>query len=438
MAKCLFPVSVKVDMGVSTPVSALKFRNIRPYKYDTIEVPCGKCINCLKNRQNALASRFYAEAEKSGRLSFVTLTYNDEHLPLASSTYFVDKRTGEYIRKPLELLQEDGFFKMVNKPEIIENVSLDLRKEILRIKASNKPRYLDVPIFEDNDVIYLSRVTPSCNRKDVRLWLKASRVAFERKYGTKLVFKYACVEEMGPRTCRPHYHILFFGLNKDEVRFLVDRWSYGFTYVEYVNRVNEDNSDGFYKVSRYISKYMTKGVFECPSVKDKCAEKPRLFQSKGIGSSLVDKLRGYMCAFDMYGKYDLDTLYSPVLGRVLSESELSQLVAEIPKRLVYHVNDKITLPVPCCVREKVFKRENPTDKTKKISTTIFALVSDFVRSQLVGLRRQEFEEFLAGYPPGEYDKACVEFEVRKKTYSQIENEVGMSNLQAYYGRNSYF
>lgn len=51
------------------------------------EVPCGKCVICQHNRLADWTFRILAEKESAVNAYFVTLTYNDEHLP-----YFVNKR----------------------------------------------------------------------------------------------------------------------------------------------------------------------------------------------------------------------------------------------------------------------------------------------------------------------------------------------------------
>lgn len=48
-----------------------------------IPVACGKCAACLKRKRNDWVTRLTAESRKhSGIATFVTLTYDDDHLPL--------------------------------------------------------------------------------------------------------------------------------------------------------------------------------------------------------------------------------------------------------------------------------------------------------------------------------------------------------------------
>lgn len=65
---CLRPISVK------NPT-----RYVGTY---VMQVPCGKCLECLKDRQNSWKLRLMEESTNWDFLYFFTLTYSDENLPL--------------------------------------------------------------------------------------------------------------------------------------------------------------------------------------------------------------------------------------------------------------------------------------------------------------------------------------------------------------------
>lgn len=46
-----------------------------------LDIPCGKCLGCRSNQALMWAIRCYHEASQHEQNCFVTLTYNDEHLP---------------------------------------------------------------------------------------------------------------------------------------------------------------------------------------------------------------------------------------------------------------------------------------------------------------------------------------------------------------------
>lgn len=72
MAICLHPITIR------SPGKGLKG------KWQYINVPCGRCPSCLKNRQQDWAFRIQMEAQeclsKNGCVYFVTFTYDDDHL----------------------------------------------------------------------------------------------------------------------------------------------------------------------------------------------------------------------------------------------------------------------------------------------------------------------------------------------------------------------
>lgn len=64
---CLYPVTIKTVDGFGLPVSQT--------------VPCGKCIECLKDRQNSWKIRLTEEARDHKYVYFFTLTYRDDTVP---------------------------------------------------------------------------------------------------------------------------------------------------------------------------------------------------------------------------------------------------------------------------------------------------------------------------------------------------------------------
>lgn len=55
------------------------------YRYDEISLPCGQCIGCRLERSRQWAIRCVHEASLHDKNCFLTLTYDDEHLPTGNS-----------------------------------------------------------------------------------------------------------------------------------------------------------------------------------------------------------------------------------------------------------------------------------------------------------------------------------------------------------------
>ena len=64
---CLYPISIKTVDSYGLPINQ--------------DVPCGKCLECLKDRQNSWKIRIQEESRDHLYCYFFTLTYNDSSVP---------------------------------------------------------------------------------------------------------------------------------------------------------------------------------------------------------------------------------------------------------------------------------------------------------------------------------------------------------------------
>lgn len=421
-----------------------------PYHNDLRVVPCGKCIECLRQRQHDLSTRVAREADKRGSFIFLTLTYREDMLPIACSLLSVDTSTGDtFIEQKFQVcrryqLRRDriGYKSLLQHLKINE---LKIRSSLESVPLSSSPRYSfsEAPFPHERDsegFKYMYQFTPSICRKDVRLWLKAARVAYEREYGRKLPdFSYVVIGEFGPRTCRPHYHLGFFGLSENEVLFMAQRWykQYGAYNCKVVSRVNPDNTSGFSIAAKYIGKYMSKGKFECESVRSCFAERPRLCMSKNFGAQLSENLISYYRCYDLYGKYDINTLCLEN-GKYLTDSQLKILSKEILKRDTITV-DGFDFSLPSCYKHKLWYYEDYDLKGTKVhrASTIRRLVSDALSQQYVARNFRKLERFRGKLDSGEGLKDFTKFFACSENFNAITEKSYESALSAFYS-NSIF
>lgn len=323
---CLNPLHINKPRLVYSPLRVVRDaklpaslrQKVVPTERNQITVGCGKCVECLKKRQNDLATRCVREAERAGSMVFLTLTYDDAKLPIYATTEIVDKDTGE-------VSADSRCSRSTNE---------DVRKSLLSQVATKIPRY-DMHQDDDYDSCYsrLFTFTPSLCRRDFQLYLKRKRVEYKRKHNEPLPdFKYVAVGEYGPKTCRPHYHVAFFGLSLNQVLDLFKQWSeeIGYIQAKQVKYLNDDNTFGFQIASKYIGKYMAKGKFDCESVLKGFAEKPRICISSDFGCALTQKEIDYWTCQDLFGKYDMNDISH------LSAWQIETLCQELAKRS--HVN----------------------------------------------------------------------------------------------------
>lgn len=88
MAKCISPIKLK-DSGAI--------------------VPCGRCYPCKMRRVSAWSFRLMKEAERSRSAFFVTLTYNNDHVPISNNGFMtLEKSHTQLFFKRLRYYNEDN------------------------------------------------------------------------------------------------------------------------------------------------------------------------------------------------------------------------------------------------------------------------------------------------------------------------------------------
>lgn len=186
-------------------------------------VSCGHCRSCLVQKQRSKTVACYQQEQISKYCFFVTLTYNKYHVPCMYPVYCKDKATG---RQYIELYDEEtGEF--LGNPRYSHALC---RKIIERTddKKLHYARYTDVQKFY----------------KRVR-----RKIEYLNKYDNEKI-KYYSVSEYGPRTFRPHFHILFYfdnaKLASDFGQIVDSCWPLGYSYTTL--------SKGF--VSSYVASYV--------------------------------------------------------------------------------------------------------------------------------------------------------------------------------------
>lgn len=152
---CISPISMKITSrnGVS----------------DFFNIPCGHCLNCLVTKQSQLT--FLANKEllttyqKGLGASFVTLTYDDNHLPT----------------------NENGVVTLRRKD--VQNFIKNMRRQMEYYNCEIPFKYIYCGEYGDGS------------------------------HSTSL---------QGVSTCRPHYHIVFIGLSDDVIRKYTRKlWKFG-------------------------------------------------------------------------------------------------------------------------------------------------------------------------------------------------------------------
>lgn len=181
--------------------------------YYEITVPCGKCHICLQRRRMDWVFRNLQEFNNCYTCYFVTLTYDDDHLPFK--------------------VCPAGYYDV--------------------------PSYFDkdsLCVFYDKQYIDEEFKVPTYSLRDMQLFIKRLR-----KYSNCNEIRYFWVSEYGGETLRPHYHMILYnfpGSQEDLSVALEKTWKSGFFYI----------GEGNEQTICYTCKYIL-GSVELPSFMDK-------------------------------------------------------------------------------------------------------------------------------------------------------------------------
>lgn len=319
---CYQPITVKAADGVHE-----------------MKVPCGHCLACLKRYQQEWSDRLSVEVDSWNRVDgqlpvvFFTLTYSEENIPknylhltstgvhLAKRNLFGDRVPSVHWNTTLKECRLFGDRHVVERQMNIESefranlqVYLDTFGEVPAgfeeefEDTFDLPTYLFDPQVQDIGVSLYSPVSFNTVRySDVRNWLKKCRTYFDRKVGSvdrgdgvkvnprfihtvdglplpkslcPASFKYFICSEYGPRTLRPHYHGVIFGVTLDEFKQLfVPLWKFG-----HVDCSAFDLTKGG---MLYVSKYCAKGSYDNPFSKRDFFFEEREYHSKRYEGSIA-------------------------------------------------------------------------------------------------------------------------------------------------------
>lgn len=460
-----------------------------------IPVPCGKCCECLAQRQNNFMIRTYREAMKYGNMWHLTLTYDEEHLPVAKSLFYTDKDTGlmvqreaaEPYHKSLQVTKvtEVKRYRKNGKhlplkskyPELREAlpVKSPLRDEILSdigfSRASRVPRCPSFSLAHDGALAEYTYVeSPSYDPKDVQDLIKRCKLWFERDYGISIYnLRYIISPEYGERsTRRPHYHCILINCPENFANFLREVWKRGYfkhfkngntnKYFGYGDRVSLQkvwlhhkrySGNGFKNVASYLSKYTCKGFMDNPAAINGFTCKMRVMTSKNFGSQPTLVELHHWLALDKF-KYDPEDVSR------LPKKKLQDIVQTIVDRLKFTFPtdvDQQQFPyrIPTVIRQRLFgarlcksrqdlpkwlQRRIPIGETfppsgKMVYNGIYYAVQDFIRSRTLQTLQKQFAEFVANSHSENLSQAVASFESYKQSLLKSREEAHKQNLLKY-------
>lgn len=212
--------------------------------------PCGHCVACLHNAQDSWSIRINETAKFCDQHEFIydTLTFSPEKLP------------------------------KVVLPDSCWETASQASRDLFSLYSAE---YMRCTGEEAKCVV------PYVTREIIRNWIRRARELYVYNHGVRPKWKYVVFMEYGPKTSRPHFHLLFFNISRSVYNdYLANVWKRDYGFVK-TFLVRNDTSKGRECISKYISKYCSKGVFDSPLVLESFAPKPFRCISNGIGAEYL-------------------------------------------------------------------------------------------------------------------------------------------------------
>lgn len=176
-------------------------------------VGCHSCIPCRVAAQEHLCQILEVEASKHKYVEFLTITYDDLHLPYIDTSYLYP--FGYALRIPNRVIKKynkktKSFYFVADKIsksfQLVDFSTIDTAS-ILRDYYSRIDKYFS-RFPSRSRGIRNNSVVPILWYDDIRKYIGRLRKWFLKEYGEKIRYYVIC--EYGSQSFRPHYHILLF------------------------------------------------------------------------------------------------------------------------------------------------------------------------------------------------------------------------------------
>ena len=209
-----------------------------------IAVDCGQCDYCIHKKAKKASMRVKTAGSAFKYSYFVTLTYDNEHLPLMncsvlhsdyedalgiSGDLHFGNEYHQYIPVSEYQCDDNSMLRHIFFTQVQGTVPFDREiKEYVPVKDNwflsmdairsfiNKTQAVDKTDYPASSQYGRDNLIPFLNYVDVQNYIKRLRKHLSQALGSYETLHFYAVGEYGPVHFRPHYHILLF-TNSDEV-----------------------------------------------------------------------------------------------------------------------------------------------------------------------------------------------------------------------------
>lgn len=217
---------------------------------DDVTVPCGRCKYCLLKKASIFELYCKMEESTSKYCYMCTLDYDNRYVPALKFDRF-DNIVEPHIAFERVIYDSKG-------RKVQDYYNEDFLQELLYKKGTSV-----YPLTKNEEYELLHKINsysiqkgrkiidffPVLLKKDLQNFLKRLRKIVEKNH-TNVQLRYFASGEYGPKTYRPHFHILLyfddFELSKNIVRYCSECWQFG----------TADTDSSRRKVSSYVASYV--------------------------------------------------------------------------------------------------------------------------------------------------------------------------------------
>ena len=183
-------------------VKCLSPIRLRDYQGFPCLVPCGKCVACQNNKRSSLSLKLRLEEYSSKYCYFLTLTYDDDNLPLFSLG--TDLQTKDFLRvyPYSQRMRSDSMISdFCSDFYNFDSDFVDMMDYYSAFVRNYERKY-------HKTCVYGHGLYALLYYRDIQLFLKRIRKYIFKFYGEKI--RFYIIGEYGTKSLRPHWHCLLF------------------------------------------------------------------------------------------------------------------------------------------------------------------------------------------------------------------------------------
>ena len=246
---------MKFSPDLLNAVDHCQYRSFITNKYTgaRIAVDCGQCDYCIHKRAQKASMRVKAAGSSFKYSYFVTLTYDNEHIPLmcckvlhseyedvvgiSGDIHFGDEYHS-YIPVSEYQCDDNSVLRHIFFEQVQGTVPFDREiKEYVPVKDNwflsmdairsfiHKTQSVDKTDYPVSEQYGRDNLIPFLNYVDVQNYIKRLRKYLYKQLGSYETLHFYAVDEYGPVHFRPHFHLLLF-TNSNEVSAVLRQCHY--------------------------------------------------------------------------------------------------------------------------------------------------------------------------------------------------------------------